>query len=126
MGMPAAEFWDGESSLVFGYRKAYQIRMQNQERTADRDAWLHGLYTRMALQSVALLVNGFVPRGTTAEEYPKIPLTQKAEEEKKAEVKKQNEENQMKLAMAMMQAAVKKFNRNFERRQAEKAAAVTS
>ena len=63
MGMSPEEYWDGESSLKPAYRKAFRIRMENEERIADRNAWLLGLYVRDALQSVAMLVNGFVPKG---------------------------------------------------------------
>lgn len=124
MGMTADEYWNGDCELVIGYRKAYRTRMETAERIADRDAWIAGMYIQRALASVALFVNGFVPRGAHPQDYPDRPLMQKAQEEKKAEIKKQKEENQTKLAMAMMQAAVEKFNRNFLKRQeAEKARA---
>lgn len=122
MGMSAEEFWEGDCRLVAGYRKAYRIRMENSERIADRDAWLNGAYIRRALNSVALLVNGFVPKGMHADDYPSEPLLAKAEREKKQEIKQKAQEDQTKLAMALMQAAVTKFNRNFLKRQkAEKA-----
>ena len=117
MGMSPEEYWDGESSLKPAYRKAFRIRMENDERIADRNAWLLGLYVRDALQSVAMLVNGFVPKGVEVGKYPEKPMLEKAEDEKKQEVQKQKEEDQMKVAMAMFQAMANKFNRNFEKRQ---------
>lgn len=117
MGMSPEEYWDGESSLKPAYRKAFRIRMENEERIADRNAWLLGLYVRDALQSVAMLVNGFVPKGAEVGKYPEKPMLEKAEDEKKQEVQKQKEEDQMKVAMAMFQAMANKFNRNFEKRQ---------
>ena len=91
--------------------------MENQERIADRDAWLLGIYIRDALQSVGLLVNGFVPKGTKPQEYPKRPMLEKVQEEKTAEARRKKEENQMQLQMALFQAMAEKFNKNFQKRQ---------
>lgn len=120
MGMPAKEYWEGEADLVTGYREAYRIRIENEERAWDRDAWLAGIYIQKALASVPLLVNGFVPKGAHTQEYPEKPMLQKAHEEKREADRKKSEEEKTKLAMALMQAAVNKFNKNFLKRQAEK------
>lgn len=117
MGMTPEQYWDGESWLKKSYREAYRIRMRNEERERDITAWLHGAYIREALASVPLLVNGFVPRGAKATDYPKQPRTIQAEEEKKAAEKQKRQENQMQLAMAMFQSMAANFNRNFEKRQ---------
>ena len=126
MGMPADEYWSGEADLVIGYREAYRIRMENEERVADRNAWLAGMYIQHALASVPLLVNGFVPKGAHVQDYPEKPMLQKQQEEKREADRKKAEEEQTKLAMAMMQAAVNKFNRNFLKRQEAKARAGTA
>lgn len=124
MGMTPEQYWDGENGLKKAYRTAYRTRMRNEERIRDQAAWLHGVYIRDALMSVALLVNGFVPKGAKPTEYPNKPRLETYEEEeraaKKATAQKKREEKQMQLAMAMFQSMAADFNKGFERRQKEK------
>lgn len=117
MGMTPAEYWDGESGLKKAYREAWKLRMEHEERVRDRQAWLQAGYIRIALNSMALMVNGFVPKGVHPDHYPEKPLLEKAEEEKKEADKRRKEENQRKLAMAMMQAAVARINKNILNKQ---------
>lgn len=123
MGMTHELFWDGESGLVRDYRKAFRIRIENEkaqwDEINDRAAWLNGLYLRHAMSSIAIIVNGFAPKGSQLEEYPAKPYTEQESEKREAAKKKKQEENQMQLAMAMMQAQVNKFNKRFLERQAE-------
>lgn len=119
MGMTPEQFWDGESWLKKHYRAAYRQRVRNEERIRDQQAWLMGIYVRDALQSVAMLVNGFVPNGASPMPYPEAPRLEKAEKEKAQADKKKREELQMQRAMAMFQAMASGFNRNFEKKQKE-------
>lgn len=126
MGMTPEQYWDGESWLKKAYRKAYGIRIENEQRIADRNAWLQGIYIRNALQSVALMVNGFVPKGSQPAEYPDKPMIEKQEEQKKAEAKKKDEENQMLMQMALFQAFAEQFNKKMEARQEQQENAVVT
>ena len=120
MGMTPEQYWDGESSLKPAYRKAYQMRIEPEQMLADRQNWLLGQYITAVLNATPLLVAGLNTKsGTQLPEYPDKPFLEKAAEQKKEEVRKKREEDQTKLAMAMMQAAFNKFNRRFETRQAE-------
>lgn len=119
MGMTAEQFWDGESWLKIAFRKAYRMRIENEERIADRIAWLHGRYIREAIYSTPQFVAGFM-KGMHLGEYPEKPYLEIYAEKKKEEDRKRSEEDQTKLAMAMFQAMAAKFNKNFEKRQAEK------
>ena len=116
--MPADEYWEGASDLVIGYRKAFKIRMENEEnhweRINDHAAWLTGIYIRHAFQSIAVFVNGFMPKGVKLTDYPEKPFTLQAEEKADAEKKRKAEEEQQKLAMAMFQATIMRFNKRFE------------
>ena len=125
MGMTPEEYWDGESWLKKAYRKAYRIRIENEERIADRNAWLQGIYIRDALQSITLLVNGFIPKGSKPIEYPGKPMIETQEEKQNAEAKRKNEENQMQMQMALFQAFAEQFNKHFEIRQEQNEAVVT-
>lgn len=116
MGMSAEEFWDGEPWLAKAYRKAYQIRIENENRIADRDAWRIGQYIRYAIVSTPAVVNGFVPKGHQMQEYPEKPMTVTAEEQKQEEVRKKQEDNKQAMAQAMFHAFAEKMNKNIRRR----------
>ena len=56
MGMSYREFWEMESWLVRSYRKAHEIRQEEN----NYNAWLNGLYTLQALNvGVPVVVKGF-------------------------------------------------------------------
>lgn len=117
MGMTPEQYWDGESSLKPAFRKAYQMKIETEQKLADRQNWMMGQYILMALNATPLLVAGLnVKKGTQLPEYPDKPFLEKIEEQKKEEVRKKQEEDQSKLAMAMFQAMVNKLNRNIEKR----------
>ena len=115
MGMTPEQYWDGESGLKKAYREAYRIRMDTEQKLADRNNWYMGQYIICALQAVPLLVGGFnVKPSTKLPEYPDKPFLEKYEAEKKEEVRKKQEEDQMKLAMAMFQSLVMHKNKRME------------
>ena len=117
MGMTPEQYWDGESWLKPAYRKAYRIRMENEERIADRNNWYMGQYMIKVLQAVPLLVAGLnVKRGTELPDYPAKPFFEEAEEQKKEEVRKKKQEDQQQLAMAVFQQFTMKMNKNIEKR----------
>ena len=125
IGMTYDEFWDGEYGRKRACRKAFQIRMENEHRIADRNSWYMGQYIVKALQAVPLLVGGLNTKGANIPDYPDKPFFETYEERKNEEVRKQREEDQSKLAMAMFQAAITKFNRNVEKRLAKQASEET-
>lgn len=116
MGMPAEEYWDGDPWLVRAYREAYRIRMENETRIADRNAWRMGEYIRHAMTSIPIVVNGFAPKNHHMHEYPELPMLQMAEEQQKADVQKQKQDNQQMLAQAMFQAFTEKLNKGIRKR----------
>ena len=117
MGMPAEEYWDGESWLKTAYRNAYRIRIENEQRMADRNNWYMGQYLIKVLQAVPLLVAGLNVKSTSnLPDYPDMPFLEKIEMEKKEEARKKYEEDQSKMAMAMFQAMITKFNKNVQKR----------
>ena len=127
IGMTYTEYWDGEFGTKRAARKAYAIRIKNEQRLTDRQNWYLGQYVISALKSTPLLVAGLnVKPSTQLPDYAEKPFLEAAEEMKKEEVRKKKEEDQTKLAMAMMQAAFTKFNQRFEQRQAEKQKTVST
>lgn len=117
MGMTPEQYWDGESSLKPAFRRAYQLRIENEQRLADRNNWYMGQYLISVLQSVPLLVGGLnVKQSTQLPEYPDKPFFDKLEEQKSEKKRKKREEDKQQLAMAMFQAFASKINRNIETR----------
>ena len=116
MGMTPEQYWDGESSLKRAFREAYRMRMENEQKLADRNNWYMGQYIMCVLQCVPLLVGGLnVKPSTELPEYPDKPFLEKAEAEKRETDRKKHEEDQMKLAMAMFQSAVLQKNKQLEK-----------
>lgn len=124
MGMPYDLYWNGEVGTKTAYRKAYQVQMENNQRFTDFANWNLGQYLIAVLQAAPVTVNGFVPKGWSMKDYPDKPFleSQKEEEKKKKdeEYRREKEEDQQKIAMAMFQAMVSSFNKNVEKRNAEK------
>lgn len=116
MGMPYDLFWDGEYGTRRAFLKSYRIRLENERRMADVNNWYMGQYIIAALQAVPLFVGGLNTKGITLPEYPGKPFLETAEARKKEEDRQKYEEDQSKIAMAMFQAAISKFNKNVEKR----------
>jgi hypothetical protein len=116
MGMTPEQYWDGESGLKKAFREAYRMRMDYEQKLADRNNWYMGQYIMCVLQCVPLLVGGLnVKPSTQLPEYPDKPFLEKAEAEKRETDRKRHEEDQMKLAMAMFQSAVLQKNKQLEK-----------
>ena len=115
MGMTPEQYWDGEYGLKIAFRKAYQMRMENEQRMADQSNWYMGQYIISALQCVPLLVGGLnVKPSTQLPEYPDKPFFEKALAERKETDRKKREEDQMMMALAMFQSYVKEKNKTIE------------
>lgn len=92
------------------------MRMENEQRLADRNNWYMGQYLISVLQSVPLLVGGLNVKPTTRlPEYPEKPFFEKFDAQRKEEDRKKKEEDQMKLALAMFQSAVLQKNKLLEK-----------
>lgn len=122
IGMTPEQYWDGEYGLKIAYRKAYRMRIENEQRMADRNNWYMGQYIMAAIQATPLIVPGVnKKKGAKQPDYPDKPFFEKYEEQKKETVRKQKEEDQSRLAMALFQAMTTKFNQNIEKRLAKQA-----
>ena len=117
MGMTPEQYWDGESGLKKAFRKAYSLKLENEQRIADRNNWYMGQYMMMVLQAVPLLVGGLNVKSTSnLPQYPDKPFFEKFDEQRNTEKRKRMEEDQQKLAMAMFQAFATKVNANIQKR----------
>lgn len=76
IGMSSAEYWTGDPVLARYFRKAYQLRLEQQ----DYNAWLQGMYYYEAL-SIALS-NAFRKKGTPTLNYTEQPYMQKQKKNK--------------------------------------------
>lgn len=122
MGMPYDLYWDGEFGTKRAFRKAYEIRLEREQRIADQNNWYMGQYIISALKTTPLLVAGLnVRQGAQLPGYAEKPFFEMADKQKKEDVRKKKEENQQKLAMAMFQAMSAEFNKNFKKKEHVKA-----
>jgi len=104
MGMSVSEFWDGEPKLVGYYRKAHEIRQE----LINAWEWRMGAYNLSAFGTI--LGNAFRKKGTKPEEYltKPLPLHDKTDEEKQAEIKAQNDKFALTLERGMARFKAKK------------------
>ena len=120
MGMTPEQYWDGESSLKPAFRKAYKLKLENEQRMADWNNWYMGQYILHVLNMTPLLVAGLnVKKGAQLPEYPEKPFLEKVAETKREDIRKKKEEDQMMLAMAMFQQFAKQANRNLQAKPAD-------
>ncbi len=120
IGMTYDEYWDGEFGTKRAARKAYEIRMKNEQMMVDRQNWYMGQYIMSALNATPLLVAGLnVKPSTNLPKYIEKPILETAEDKKKEEDQKTKEENQQKMAMAMFQAMASQFNKRFRKKEQE-------
>lgn len=103
IGMSYGEYWQGDSTLVRAYRRAYQIK-QEQDNT---NAWLCGLYVYDAV-STALhnAMRGMGKNPPPAKQYATKPYELYKREKTEAEKAKEVEIEQQK-AVAWMENLVK-------------------
>lgn len=119
IGMTYEQYWEGDSWLVKYYRKAYEMRQEEQ----NRAAWLHGMYIYEAIADISPVLHPFAKRGTRARKYPEKPY----EFQKPHKEKQQNPDNEAKRKSekirAMMFAAMQKTNENNARKRIAEALA---
>ena len=113
MGMTCEQFWDQDCELVVPFRKAYQIRQENE----NRFAWLQGLYVYEAICDVSPILHAFAKSGTKAHPYPDKPYEfAPAKKKEKTETNREKMDN----AVGFMGKIAAIFNRQFnEKKQSE-------
>lgn len=67
--MTYEQYWEQDSELVKYYRKAFELRQEEQ----NRAAWLQGMYIYEAIADLAPILHAFAKRGTKARPYPQKP-----------------------------------------------------
>ena len=89
--------------------------MEQEQKIADRNNWFMGQYIMCVLQAVPLLVGGLNVKNTSRlPDYPDKPFLEKYEAEKKEADRKKQEEDRMKLTLALFQQGIMKFNKRME------------
>lgn len=86
IGMSSAEYWEGDSTLARYFRKAYELKQEQDDYTA----WLNGLYVYDAVQTA--LYNGFKSKNQTTRKYPEKPYMQTERELKSEDSAKREDE----------------------------------
>ena len=83
LGMTYEQFWEQDSDLVKYYRKAQEIRFEEQNRLA----WLQGMYVYEAIADIAPILHAFAKKGTKARKYSEKPYEFKKPEPKSEKAK---------------------------------------
>lgn len=109
MGMTGEQFWEQDCLLVIPYRKAYRIRIEQE----NRFAWLQGMYIYEALCDVSPVLHAFAKSGTTVRPYPDKPY-EFAPAKKPTEAEKNAQK--MQNAVDFMERMTARFNQSFNRR----------
>lgn len=78
IGMPGAEYWDGDAAFAKSWREADRLR-QERENTM---AWMQGMYVYDAIQRNAPILVAFPKKGAKAEPYlaEPYPITKRERE----------------------------------------------
>lgn len=89
IGMTYEQFWEQNSSLVIFYRKANQLKLQQQ----NTMLWLQGQYFYDALGAISPILHAFAKQGTkpgkyTQKPYPITDSDRKLEAERQAKAKR--------------------------------------
>jgi len=116
MGMTYEQYWEQDSDLVKYYRRAQEIRLEEQ----NRYAWLQGMYVYEAIADIAPILHAFAKRGTKARKYSEKPYDFKkpAPKGKAAKIKAADKE-----AKARMERIRAKMIATMNRQKAENAKA---
>lgn len=109
--MTAEQYWDGDCTLVIGYRKAHQLRQEE----LNHYAWLQGLYVYKAVGSLAPIFHTFAKKGTKPDPYLEnpIPLTRKDQED----VEERKAKQVMEKGKANMLAFMASHNEKFKQKE---------
>ena len=103
IGMTYDEFWNQDVAMVRAYRKAHELKRQQNNETL----WLQGIYVRDAL--MATVGNMFSDKGAKKNEYPAepYPVTVEQVAEKEAAENRKAEERMKADIMAMAARMIK-------------------
>ena len=100
LGMTYDQFWEQDSDLVKYYRKAQEIRFEEQNRLA----WLQGMYVYEAIADIAPILHAFAKKGTKARKYSEKPYEFKKPEPKSKAAKIKAADKEAKAHMEKIRA----------------------
>lgn len=113
MGMTYEQFWEQDVMLARYYRKAYQLRQEEQNRLA----WLQGMYFYEALCDVSPILHAFAKSGTRTRPFPDKPYEFSVP---KKMTKKERNEQKKQAAVDYMERMTARFNQSFAKRLSDK------
>lgn len=106
IGMTPEQYWDGDASLVRGYRKAFEL----QQEISNQNAWLQGMYIYEALCCVAPIFRP-LSKAKKPIEYRSQPYLLKTSVSAEREEKKKRESDAK--AKSAMEMFMIQFNKRF-------------
>lgn len=112
MGMTYSQYWEDDCELVRAYRRAYEIRQDNE----NRYAWLQGLYVYEAICDASPILHAFAKSGTRARPYAEKPY--EFNRPKRMTKAEKYAENKRRVTEYMNEMTAR-FNESFRTRQAK-------
>lgn len=108
MGMPSAEYWDGDGWLVKAYRKANKLKQE----MANEGAWLQGAYFYEALSRISPILHAFAAKGVKPHPYMEKPYDFGQQNQKTDDERLEDGKN-------WMMAFAESFNQSFKKKRGE-------
>ena len=109
--MTYSQYWEEDCTLVRAYRRAYEIRQENE----NRYAWLQGMYVYEAICDASPILHAFAKAGTRAKPYPDKPHNFG---HKKHMTKAEKLADNKRKVTEYMNEMTRRFNESFRARQA--------
>lgn len=109
IGMSPEQYWDGENEWKKAFRKAHQIKTNNE----NLMMWLQGRYIYDALCMVSPLFNALSKR---KEPYPYITEPYAIDKEHIEKKQKEKKEKEYEQAIAKMKDRMEKWNERFRQK----------
>jgi hypothetical protein len=113
IGMSYDEYWHGDNYAYKYYLKAYEMKIERENKEMDYCAWLNGLYTYEAICDCSPILHDFAKKGTKPLRYLEKPIfATKDVEQNEIDEKKKIENGRLAFRVKMdawMRATQKQF-----------------
>ncbi len=116
MGMTTEEYWRGNPSLVRAYRKAYKIKLDNQEWAR----WRSGMYFYTTMLAVAPVLKPFTKGDVKPGDYPEEPFPITEEDVRKREEEHERRNMEHFLARMTLESDMEKQRRREQEQEVDK------
>ena len=107
--MTAEQYWNGDATLAYYYRKAEELRKER----VNSELWLQGMYIYDAVSRLTPVLHAFAKKGTKPQPYPEepYPINQKTVKDAEERKAKQTADKGKRYMEALMAQNNKRFGK---------------